>query len=1044
MLKKKLAAFNQLTALFILLLVLSTSPLAARDFAPVQNGFDPIGENILPYAPDRLLIQLTTEGLNSSTLNFSSDKGDRATGARTGLASLDQLATTAGVKVVERPYHQPQNKSLAAELGADRWFMFHFDTKQNLEDLADTFRKDANVAAVSMDWVAFPAAVPADPLYTDHWGHNNTSQLPDLDWGGTYGHTLPNTVGTVGFDANAQAAWDGAQGYGNSGIVVAILDSGVDSDHPDLRQVTGYDFGDNDTNPDDNSGSPGHGTACAGVTASMRNNLGSAGIAADCSIMPCKVADSGGSMYFSAIQDAIYWSADNGADVISLSLGAAISSDAATDAALQYAFDAGVAIFAATGNENNNVISYPAIHSAVFGVGAASPCGDRKRSSASSGDVNSGVSTDPNGYTCDGERWWGSNYGSTSQDDRGAVDALGPTILPTTDIGGSGGYESGDYSSFFNGTSCATPYVAGVAGLVIAANPGYSPTEVYDAIKNSAQDVVNVESGSGWDRYSGYGMVDAAAAVGGGGPVAPTAAFSGTPTSGTYPLDVNFADGSSGTPTSWSWTFGDGGTSTAQNPSYTYNAVGSYTVSLTVSNAVGNDTATMSNYITVSEPGVTTFITALGETSVAGTVSGSYANTTVSDGVNETITEELYTGHPRKRSSFAEHQWNFNLPAGGAATFHLEAARSSNADGDDFLFEYSTDGVNWGALATVNSATEQTFSVSLGTLSGAVTVRAKDTNLSWDMISLDHLYVDFMAFELGDVQPVAPAADFAGTPTSGDFPLVVQFTDLSTGDPASWSWVFGDGGTATTQNPGHTYNAAGTYTVSLTATNAQGSDTVVKNGYITVTEPGSGGSAMHVANMSISRVKSGPNYYGVCVVLVQDDGGQPVSGANVSTSFDGITSGTVSGTTGSDGSVTLQGTGMKRPSGEWCFQVTNVTHASLTYDAAANAVTRACESGTVYSAGEGIVLPVEFSLGQNHPNPFNPMTTIKFSLPRDSNVVLRVFNVRGQAVQTLISGSMSAGAHEVTWDARQHPSGVYFYRIEAPGFQETRKMIMLK
>lgn len=909
----------------------------------------------------------------------------------------------------------------------------------------------------------------------------------------------------------------------------------MDSDHPDLRQVAGYDFGDNDTNPDDNSGNPGHGTACAGVTASMRNSVGSAGIAADCSIMPCKVANSAGSMYFSAIQDALYWATDNGADVISLSLGAPISSDAATDAALAYAFNGGVAIFAATGNENDNAISYPAIHADVFGVGAASPCGDRKRSSSSSGEVNSGVSTDPNGYTCDGERWWGSNYGSTSQDDRGAVDALGPTILPTTDIGGSGGYESGDYSSFFNGTSCATPYVAGVAALVLAAYPSYTPAEVYDAIKTSAQDVVNVESGAGWDRYSGYGMVDAAAAVGGGGPVLnppvatftgtplsgdyplnvsftdqstnsptsyswtfgdggtstaqnpsyiytaagsytvaltatnadgsdsetkvgyitvtvpvvpqpPVAAFTGTPTSGTFPLNVNFTDESTEGPTSWSWNFGDGGApSTAQNPSHTYNVAGTYSVSLTATNAVGSDTVIRTNYITVDEPGVTTFITASGETSVIGTVSGSYANTAVSDGVNETITEVLYTGHPRKRYSYAEHQWNFNLPAGGAATFHLEASRSANADGDNFVFEYSTDGANWNSLATVSSSTEQTFSISLGTLTGAVTVRAYDTDRNWDKVSLDNLYVDFMAFELGDVQPVAPTADFAGTPVSGEYPLEVQFSDLSAGDPTGWSWNFGDGsGLSTAQNPAHTYNAAGTFTVSLTATNAQGSDTATKTGYITVTEPGSGGTSMHVASMSVTRIKSGPNYYGVCVVSVLDDDGQPVSGANVTVSYDGITSGTVSGTTATDGSVTLQGSGMKRPSGEWCFEVTDITHATLNYDDASNVVTRACESGTVFSADGKMGIPVAYALEQNHPNPFNPMTTIKFSLPSDSNVVLRVFNVRGQEVQTLVSESMSAGSHEVTWDARQHPSGVYFYRIEAPGFVETRKMIMLK
>jgi hypothetical protein len=300
-----------------------------------------------------------------------------------------------------------------------------------------------------------------------------------------------------------------------------------------------------------------------------------------------------------------------------------------------------------------------------------------------------------------------------------------------------------------------------------------------------------------------------------------------------------------------------------------------------------------------------------------------------------------------------------------------------------------------------------------------------------------------MAFELGDVQPVAPTADFAGTPTSGDYPLAVQFTDLSAGDPTSWSWTFGDGGTSTAQNPSHTYNAAGTYTVSLTATNSQGGDTATKTNYITVTEPGTGATTMYVSAMSVTRAKVGPNYEGRCLVTIVDGDGLPVGGAVVSASYDGVTSGSTSGTTAADGTVTLASSQMKRPSGEWCFEVTAVTHGTLTYDPASNVTTRSCESGDVFSADAKRV-PVAFGLSQNSPNPFNPMTEIGFAVPRDAHVVLRVFNVRGQVVETLVDRTVSAGEHFVTWNAARHASGVYFYRIEAPGFTETRKMIMLK
>ncbi len=100
-----------------------------------------------------------------------------------------------------------------------------------------------------------------------------------------------------------------------------------------------------------------------------------------------------------------------------------------------------------------------------------------------------------------------------------------------------------------------------------------------------------------------------------------------------------------------------------------------------------------------------------------------------------------------------------------------------------------------------------------------------------------------------------PVADFKGTPTSGQTPLIVQFTDLSSNAPGSWSWSFGDGGTSTSQNPAHTYTTVGTYTVSLTATNDAGSDTKTRTGYISVTQGGST-ATFTLTPVADSQVKS--------------------------------------------------------------------------------------------------------------------------------------------------------------------------------------------
>jgi hypothetical protein len=94
-------------------------------------------------------------------------------------------------------------------------------------------------------------------------------------------------------------------------------------------------------------------------------------------------------------------------------------------------------------------------------------------------------------------------------------------------------------------------------------------------------------------------------------------------------------------------------------------------------------------------------------------------------------------------------------------------------------------------------------------------------------------------------------------------------------------------------------------------------------------------------------------------------------------------------------------------------------------------------------------LPTEYSLGVNKPNPFNPSTVIEFSLPQTSSVKLEIFNVMGQKVRTLVNAELSAGYHAVEWhstndEGRAVANGIYFYRLEADDFVQTRKMILLK
>jgi len=184
--------------------------------------------------------------------------------------------------------------------------------------------------------------------------------------------------------------------------------------------------------------------------------------------------------------------------------------------------------------------------------------------------------------------------------------------------------------------------------------------------------------------------------------------------------------------------------------------------------------------------------------------------------------------------------------------------------------------------------------------------------------------------------PVPPNADFSGNPRSGNPPLTVAFTDLSTGSPTSWSWTFGDGGTSTAQNPSHQYTAVNSYTVSLTATNAQGSDTETKPGYITVAN-----QSCHVGSIALvgkykgTGAPSGRGYYAEATITAHDQACAVLAGVTVNITWSGCVSGTDSGTTNASGQVVFTSP-VNASGGTFTCTVTNLTKSGYPYNSGAN------------------------------------------------------------------------------------------------------------
>jgi PKD repeat protein len=295
-------------------------------------------------------------------------------------------------------------------------------------------------------------------------------------------------------------------------------------------------------------------------------------------------------------------------------------------------------------------------------------------------------------------------------------------------------------------------------------------------------------------------------------------------------------------------------------------------------------------------------------------------------------------------------------------------------------------------------------------------------------------------FDIVPVVELPPVAEFAASPQSGDAPLEVSFSDLSTNNPTVWLWDFGDGATSTLQNPTHAFTAAGVYTVSLAGSNDFGEDTRTKFNFITVTQAAQ--VFMHVADITVTR-EGRKTQRGLASVTVVDNLGLPVVSATVLGYFNAPDNSIMSGVTDASGLTLIKSNKTRSTPADWCFTVVDIQLAGASYDPGSNVVTTACESGPAAKMEGAIGESENFHL-QNWPNPFNPSTEISFSLPEASRVSLEVYNVMGQKVATLVKGHLDAGEHSFTFNGSGIASGVYLYRLEAGSSVETRKMLLLK
>jgi serine protease len=357
--------------------------------------------------------------------------------------------------------------SVAGSLDQIRTKLVKLPQGMTVEQAVAQIKNDPNVSYVGPNHIVRLCIEPNDEyFYDDFFG---------IYWQwGLYDADNP--------DAGIQAtdAWDVETG--SQDVTIAIVDTGVDSYHEDLwdKIVPGrncIEGADPDNYEDDN----GHGTFVAGVAAAMTNNgLGVAGVSWASMIMPVKVisADGEGTEQDAAL--GIIWAADHGAKVLNLSFGGYDDVQVEHDA-IDYAFSKGCIVVAASGNDNSSSLFYPASYDHCIAVGATNESMQR----CSPSDWGSGA---------------GSNYG-------GYLDVVAPgnNIFSTTinDEWGLGPY------TIESGTSAAAPFVSGIAALLLSHYPAWTNSEVADQIEQTATDLQT----TGWDEYTGFGLVNAYAAL---------------------------------------------------------------------------------------------------------------------------------------------------------------------------------------------------------------------------------------------------------------------------------------------------------------------------------------------------------------------------------------------------------------------------------------------------------------------------------------------------------------------------------------------------
>ena len=842
---------------------------------------------------------------------------------------------------------------------------------------------------------------------------------------------------------DAPYAW--SMGFTGSGILVGHIDSGVYVTHPDIANnlwtnsgeiagngidddgngyvddIHGYDFGDDDGNPNDDSASPGHGTHTAGTVCGDGTGGTNTGVAPDAQIMSCKAMDSTGSGTLGMIWGGYDYLLINGARVITMSLGVPGDLPASYMRAERESMNvlrtAGILMFNSAGNEHseynppielgltarcpapwNPIAGTPYTStSGVVAVGGTGYYSDSAYSSSSVGPVHWG--NVPPWYDWDND----AGNGLIKPDVSAPGVYVNSLVIPS-------GYSGNSWS----GTSMACPHAAGLAALMLSKNPSLSPAGMDSIMEQTAVDLGT----SGKDNQFGSGRIDADAAVA-AVPLPTTPHLSWL----SYDIDDAGGDGILDPGESFDVVF------TLVNNSPVADGTGvagalavGASDPLTVTSASASFGSVPMDGGTADNTG-SPFTLTVDSGAAQGELFTMYLTVTAQNGYEMIFDIELSVGLPE----FATHDVG-NVLLTVTDMGSLGFMSSDQALGSGFG-PVGAGGLYIGSLWAGN-----------GRLYICNHDYEEDTDYEWVVTTDPNGRVrdkgngisdqDFMAvFDDGGhsspkgVRVVQESFAFADAPND-DF-VILRYTFQNTGATQIddyYAGVFCD------------------FDVGDSSNNIAGSDGTRRTTYVNAgsSNPTFGITLLGSATVSNLYCLNNPDYVypngyvdnGVKARILKASVTNPTG--STADDWSAVTA-TGPYTLGAGGSFTVN-----------FALVWGETQADMLANAEA---ALAIDVDGLVPVADGV--PAAPLLAQNTPNPFNPTTSIEFTLERASHVNLGVYNLKGQLVATLADRDYGEGAHRVTWSGMSDageamPSGLYLYRVTTDERSQTRKMMLVR